>query len=160
MWLARRRQPSCSHLEGYHQQWCCKWELWVLERPSPGSSRWKAFAVVYAAGVFAKPELLQYTWHPVMFHLLRNYSVLPCLPKGLKAWYYIGFYSLFFFPLGDALALVGQTLVTWVTAFISPKIPIIFQGRGTQITGEEGFWRFSIETSGFVYFFNSPKYTV
>lgn len=46
---------------GHHQQCQCKLETWILGSLSPGSSCWKTFAVVYAAGVVAKPELIQYT---------------------------------------------------------------------------------------------------
>ena len=63
---------------GYHQQCFCKLETWILERLSPGSSRWKTFAVVCAAGVFAEPEFLQYTWDPLGLSNVSSSEYLLC----------------------------------------------------------------------------------
>lgn len=82
-----------SHLlrsGGHHQQCHCELEVWILGTLSPGSARSKTSAVVCAAGVVAKPGLLQCTWEPLelshVFHLY-IYSILLCFPEGLKAWY-------------------------------------------------------------------------
>lgn len=45
---------------------------------APGSSCWKTFAVVNAAGVVAKPELIQYTWGPLELSNALHFKYLLC----------------------------------------------------------------------------------